>query len=112
MDLATVKQWLANPLVRTLLLLIGGQFVKRWGVMAKKLVPLVLLALSIVIEGITAMFPDAAKPTLHAAPPAALWHFAVAVLLPVLLAVGIQSSIKNTAQGVLLIKSTRATPQK
>jgi hypothetical protein len=102
-----VLGWLDNPAVKYFLLLIGGFALKKWPAFVNKAIPLALLVTSILIAALHSLFPDLV-PAANAAVTSAVrggipvlpwWKwFLMDVLMPVALAVGTQSSVKNTTQ--------------
>lgn len=97
-----VMDWLANPMVKTALLFVGGFILKRWPEFVNKAIPVALLAISALLTLLRALFPDAvpADGAVAAVSQAAPWWkgFVVDVLVPTLLAVGAHSHAKNTRE--------------
>ena len=100
-----------NPMVKTLLLLVGGVALKKWPAFVTKFVPLALLVVSGILSALQALFP-ALVPAAHACiaqavtiplptPHQPWWQYLLtSVLMPVLLAVGAHSTTKNTIQAL------------
>lgn len=101
-----VLDWLNDPTIKTVLMFFGGLVLKKWSGFVNKFIPVALLGISILLAALKALFPmlvpDAEAATVTAAVVSVPWWkwLLVDVLVPVLLAVGAHSSVKNTTQGI------------
>ena len=100
-----VLDFLNQPMVKTALLLVGGLVLKQWPQVVNKTIPLTVQILSALIQTLHVAFPEAApvQPAAYIAAalsPATggLVSWLVGSLVPAFLAVGMQSSVKNTAE--------------
>jgi len=102
--------WLNNPIVKAVLLFIGGLILKRWDKFVNAAIPVALLVISIVLALLKALWPELvpASPVLVATSAGAPWWRSVLVgsLIPVFVAVGAYSGGKNTLR---LLRGNRVT---
>ena len=91
-----------DPLVRAALLWVGGFLMSKFGNVVTKALPVILLVLNALLEGLRIMFPGNADAAMLAefSPNRGLGSFLLNILLPVLLAVGANSGSKNTVEWV------------
>lgn len=112
MDLAGIFALLNDPVLKPILLVLGGFILKRWEPFVNKAIPVVLAVCSAVVSLIGALFPAAAGTKTAgfvlamAVAPAGfvdtlshVWASPiVSALVPLWLASGMQSTVKNTRQ--------------
>lgn len=107
-------EFLNGPLMKTLLMLVFGFALKRWGAFLNKAIPLALVALSGALTFVQYLASLLTPETAHAfvaqasvtiplpTPHQPWWHYLlVSVLLPVVAAIGVHSGTKNTKQLVV-----------
>ena len=111
-----VLDWLNDPAIKSVLLLVGGFILKKWPKFVNQFIPLALLTASIILGVVKALW-ELMVPAAHAldslvtnfaptvaavpAPHQPWWMFVINVILvPVLLAVGAHSTGKNTIQAL------------
>lgn len=101
--------WLNGPMVKTGALLLGGFALRQWPQVVNKAIPVLLAACSAVVSVVHLIFPEQALAPTAALMPAAYFSAAVAhgggwgsffsgILVPVVLAVGVNSGQKNVAE--------------
>lgn len=106
MDLTPEKilELLSTPLVAGMLLFLGGQVLTRWAGVVKRVVPVILLIVSIIVGVLRGLFPDLVPPVnaaelvatvVHAAP---WWVHVLNAVTSAAVAVGLHSGSKNTRQ--------------
>lgn len=103
-----VLSWLNDPINKTVLMFLGGLILKKWGAFVNRAIPVALLAVSTLLAVLKALFPtlvpdaQAATSAVNAAVGvSSTWHFILTtVIAPVLVAVGLHSTSKNTKQWV------------
>ena len=102
---AAFLAWLNSPTSKTVLLLVGGVVLKKWGAFVNKAVPFALLVLSGLTQTLHTMFPDVSGPIQPAAYAVAAFStrsgwggFLFGSVVPVLMAVGIHSKSKNLSE--------------
>lgn len=114
--LQNIFTWVNDPMNKTILALIGGFVMKRWTDLVNKAIPVVLLAASALVAGLSAAFPGVpgATPALYHGAVAGFFYgaeyqvaglfggsfgtFLAQTLLPVAYSIAMQSGAKNTRE--------------